>query len=819
MALTNIPVQLTSFIGREQEIADIQRLLFSSHLVTLTGAGGSGKTRLAIQIADMLVDSFTDGAWLVDLAPLHDPALVPQMVAQALGLHLAPDQPLQETLQGFTRSKQLLLILDNCEHLTEACAQLARELLSQSPELRILATSREPLAIAGEAIYPVSGLTCPSSHESVEGNPEELMRYDAVSLFVERARAISPDFRLAPGNAAPIGEICCRLDGLPLALELASARVQVLTVHEIAARLNDRFTLLISGQRRGFEARHQTLRAAIDWSYDLLKADEQALLRHMAVFEAGCTLDILEAICSGDAPSGESVLDLVSSLVKKSLVVAETSGRTQARYHLLETIREYALDKLNESGEARRMHDRHLYLFLARAEEAAPKLNEAYQQLWLNWLEGEHDNLRAALEWALESGRIEAGLRIAVSLTRFWEIRGHVQEGLMWFERLLAQSDERIPLLVRANGLTYASFLAMFLGQASAATAYGREAVELAEAAGDDGNPILILALSSLSSGARTAGDFQTAFKIGEQGIRLLRDSSGPPFFLGMALLAQGGVAIELGNYETARTSLDESLAIAREAGDAFRIAHALNSIGDLARCQKKYEDAQIAYENSTTLLRELGAQHDLASVLHNLGHTCLHLGDVERALALFTESMAAHQALQNTPGMAECLLGFAAIALRRGLPAAGARLLGASTVIGRQRNAAAWVWQATRMEYEQYLDLARAKLTEEEFQSELKVGKAMSAEQAVSYAKNLLIKPESAPALEKTSDGLTGREREVAALIGLGKTNGEIAAELVLSKRTVESHVSKILSKLGLTSRAQIMRWAMDHGLTQFPA
>ena len=305
MTSSNLPVQLTSFIGREREITDIKRLLSSAHLVTLTGAGGSGKTRLAIEVAHTLGKSFIDGIWLVDLAPLHDPALVPNIVAQALGLLPVADQPLMEMLLGFARSKQLLLILDNCEHLTAACAQLAKELLSQSPEVRILATSREPLAIAGESIYPISGLSCPSSHESVEGNPEELMRYDAVRLFVERARAISPDFRLTPGNAAPIGEICCRLDGLPLALELASARVQVLTVHEIAARLNDRFALLISGQRRGFEARHHTLRAAIDWSYGLLKADEQALLRHMAVFEAGCTLDILEAICSGDAPSGE----------------------------------------------------------------------------------------------------------------------------------------------------------------------------------------------------------------------------------------------------------------------------------------------------------------------------------------------------------------------------------------------------------------------------------------------------------------------------------------------------------------------------------
>ena len=632
MGLTNFPVQLTSFIGREGDLATIKQLLSTSRLVTLTGVGGCGKTRLAIQIANEMSEEFADGVWFVDLAPLHDPALVPAVVAQAFGLHPAGDQPLMEMLLGFVRPKHLLLILDNCEHLTEACAQLAQELLSQAPDLRILATSREPLAIAGESIYPVSGLSCPSSHESVEGNLEELMRYDAVRLFVERARAISPDFSLTPKNAAPIGEICCRLDGLPLALELASARVQVLTVHEIAARLNDRFALLISGQRRGFEARHQTLRAAIDWSYDLLKADEQVLLRHMAVFEAGCTLDILEAICSGDAPSGESILDLVSSLVKKSLVVAETSGRTQARYRLLETIREYALDKLDESGEARRMHDRHLDLFLARAEEAAPKLNDAYQKLWLNWLDGEHDNLRAALAWAIESGQIEVGMRIAIAISRFWEIRGHIQEGLMWFERLFSKADESISRLVHANALVYASFMEMFLGKASEAERYGREAAAMAEAAGDAGNPILILALSSLGSGSRAAGDFQRAFELGERTIQLLRATPGPSFYLCMSLLAQGDVAIELGSYAEARKMLEESLALAREDGDSFRIAHAYNSFGDLARYQGDYTEAQIAYEKSVNLLRDLDARHDLAAFVRNLGRACLLVGDVERA-------------------------------------------------------------------------------------------------------------------------------------------------------------------------------------------
>ena len=822
MASTNLPIQLTSFIGRERDLARVELLLSPSRLVTLTGAGGSGKTRLAIQIAGTLSETFADGVWLVDLAPLHEPALVPQIVAQALGLRPAADQAPLETLLSFLRSKQLLLILDNCEHLSEACAQLAKGLLSQAPELRILATSRVALTIPGETIYPVSGLDWPvfDAEAMPDGQNrldlEEVMDYDAVRLFVERARAISPYFNLTSENAWSTIEICRRLDGLPLALELASARVNVLTVQEIADRLDDRFDLLISAQRTGLEPRHSTLRAAIDWSYALLTAEEQALLCRMAVFETGCTLDTAESVCSGESIAAQDILDLISSLVSKSLVVAETVGRAQARYRLLETIREYALEKLSEAGEAARLRDRHLDLFLARAEEAAPKLGEAYQQLWLNWLEGEHDNLRAALAWALESRRIEAGLRLSSALVRFWEIRGYAPEGLTWFERLLAHSDEGIPPVVRVNAMVFASFLAMFLGDVPATQAFGREAVEIAEGVGDEDTSVLAFALAGLASGARVAGDYQTAFAIGERTIQLLRDSSGPLFYLGMALLALGDVALQLGHYDTARERLDESLALARQAGDAFRIAHALNTLGDLARCEGNYTEAQRAYENSALLLREVGAQHDLASVLGNLGYTCLRLENIERATSLFSESMAIHRAQHNQPGMKECLAGFAATAVLAGMPAAGVRLLAAAAAINGQP--AASVWLATRIEIERYNDLARAGLPDTEFRAEQAAGRAMSLEQAVEYAQNLALKPGIAPAARETPDGLTGREREVAALIGQGMTNGEIAVELVLSKRTVETHVSRILSKLGLTSRGQVMRWAIDHGLTQTP-
>jgi predicted ATPase/DNA-binding CsgD family transcriptional regulator len=820
MASTNLPIQLTSFIGRERDLAAVQNMFYNSRLITLIGAGGSGKTRLAIQFASMVIDNYPDGIWLVELAYLREPALVPQLVAQALGFHPVAGQPLLESLLSFVRPKQLLLLLDNCEHLLEACAQLTQQILTQAPELRILATSREPLSLAGEKIYLLSGLPWPDFDQKtvikgkIHQNLRELTTYDAVRLFVERAREVSPNFVLTSENASMIVEICQRLDGLPLAIELASARVNVLTVQEITTRLDERFTLLTSRQRAGIEPRHYTLRAAIDWSYSLLTVDEQIFLRRLAVFTAGCTLDMAKVICFEEEIEEKFTLDLLSELVDKSLLIAETAGGAQARYRLLETIREYLLEKLDQAGETAQLRNRHLDQFLARAEEAGSKLNDEFQQLWLNRLEDEHDNLRAALTWALESERIEAGLRIACAISRFWEIRGYVEEGMSWFARLLPLADERISPDIRANAFAYASFLSMFLGDAQAVIAYGRNAVALAETSGDEGNAILPFALGSLISGARAVGDYQTAFNIGEQAIQFLRESSGPPFLLGMTLLAHGDVAIELGDYETARAVLEDSLGMAREAGDVYRTAHAFNSFGDLARYQGNYTEAVPAYEQSIELMREIGAQHDLASVVRNLGRTCLLLGDADRAFTLFSESLTAHLAEHYLSGIAECLVGFTAVALVWKLPVASARLLAAATAIGGQRWMAS-VWPAKRMDYEEYLVRTQERLTKTEFEMEWAVGREMSLEQAIQYAQDLPLQSEAALAAVEKPEILTKREREVAVLIAQGKSNGEIAFELVLSKRTVENHVASILSKLGFTSRTQVVRWVIEHGLT----
>ena len=800
---TNLPLQLTSFLGREQDKAEVVRLLSSGRLLTLTGAGGLGKTRLALEVAHRLSDQFANGAWMVDLAPLRDAALLPQTIAQSIGFQPTAAQPLLESLFEHLQPKQMLILLDNCEHLIAACAELVQQLLLQAPELSLLATSREALGITGETVYPLQGMAWPSGIGS-----HNVLQYDAVRLFVERAKTTAPKFALTLENTSAVVEICKRLDGIPLALELASARVKVLTVQEIAARLENRLTLLASGQRSGLEARHLTMRATIDWSHALLNPDEQTLFRRLAVFEGGCTLAAVETVCVENGIEVGRILEVLSSLVDKSLVLAETLGRAQARYRVLETVREYALEKLTEAGELTQLRERHLELFLSHAEEAEGKLYEADQPLWLNWLEGEHDNLRAALAWSLEAGEIAEGLRLANGILRFWEIRGYAQEGLGWFGRLCAQMDDTVPLAVRVYALTNAAFMAYFVGNVPTTLTYGQQAVALAESAGEAGERLLVYALGGLGSGMEAMGDFAATFAIQERGIRLLRGSVQAPHFLGMFLMMQGGAATDIGRYPEARACLDEALVFALEARDGFRQAHTFNLLGGLARCEGNYPAALAAYQQSVRLFRELEAQRDLATPLHNFGFTLLHLGDHPQAHALFLESMGLHQAQHDKLGMAECLVGFAALAIIRGLPV-GVRLLAAAQALNRPRAKASWA--AFQLECERYQALAQAKFGESQFQAQWMAGQGLKLEDALEQALGL---PHAQPVAtaQKRPNDLTERERELAALIGLGKSNGDIADELSLSKRTVEKHIANILSKLGLTSRAQVVRWTIDN-------
>jgi predicted ATPase/DNA-binding CsgD family transcriptional regulator len=802
----NLPTVLTSFIGRKREIAEILRLLTSTHLVSLVGTGGCGKTRLALRAAAELTDQYVGGVYWVELARLVDSTLVPQVVAKALNVVEQSGIPLMDTLLDSLCDQQTLLVLDNCEHLLAACAQLV-EALAGCPNLNILATSREPLGVSGETLYPVLPLALPAAHLPVD----EIRQVDSVQLFVERARSILPNFNLTLDNAASVANICRDLDGIPLAIELASARVNVLGVMQIQERLDRRFDLLISTTRA--DERHRTLRAAIDWSYDLLSPSEQRLLQRLTLFTAGFALSTAESACAWGEIQREDVLDLLSSLVGKSLVVAETLQGSEARYRLLETIRQYAQEKLKASGDWVSAHDHYLACFLQLTEEVAPKLREPYQQLWFNWLETENDNIRVALAWALEQQRVEAGLRIGTALYSFWQTRAYVREGHIWFERLLNQADDRVPLAVRVNALTWSSVLAGFLGDAVTASARGQEAVALCEAAAEGGRQLLTVALIGVASGASAAGDHQTTYTLAERLIELYREQ-GDMHSLGTSIMVQGGIAITLGRYDAAHLLLEESLALAREAGDKFRIALTLNSLGDLARCERQAVQAFDAYEESLAILRELGAARDVPNTLHNLGYVFLHQGDVERAQALFRESLEGHREQDNREGILKGLLSFAAVAVTMGSAAASARLFAA--VVANSGGNSPILWPPEKTEYEHYIGLVHARLNDADFEAEQTTGRALSIEQAIEYALNLpLPLPMPSPTEPAASQELTERERKVVILIARGLSNGEIAGELVLSKRTVEKHIANILSKLGVTNRAQIVRWAIENGLT----
>ncbi len=470
----NLPMQLTSFIGREREINELKKLIAKTRLLTLTGVGGTGKTRLALQVSADVVEDFEDGVWLVELAPLSDSALVPQAVASMLGLQEPMGRAVLDILKDYLLRKNLLLVLDNCEHLIEACAQLADALLHVAPHLNILATSREALGIAGESTYHVRSLSLP---DTPQPSPDILSQYDAVSLFIDRAVAVQPNFQVTNENAPSVAQVCTRLDGIPLAIELATARVKGLNVEQIAVRLNDRFRLLTSGSRTVLP-RQRTLQATIDWSYKLLSEEERVLIRRLSVFAGGWTLEAAERVCANEELGSDQILDLLLRLVDKSLVVADMDAN-EPRYQMLETIRQYAQEKLDEAGESSLARDRHLIYFRRLAEQAKPQLISSQQLVWLDRLEIELDNIRAALSWAQEGGAVEVGLHLATDLEMFWLYRVYFREPALALENLMTKALPADQIQVVAKAHNVAGSLEMFLGHHVAGHVHAQESERL----------------------------------------------------------------------------------------------------------------------------------------------------------------------------------------------------------------------------------------------------------------------------------------------------------------------------------------------------
>jgi predicted ATPase/DNA-binding SARP family transcriptional activator len=756
----HLPLPLTELIGREAEVREVRDRLARSRLITLTGTGGIGKTRLALQVAEELAAEYADGARFVPLASLADPDRVPDTVRAALGLPPGNtrEEPM-DILREYLSSRRLLLVLDNCEHLLDACAKLADALLSQCPGVRLLATSRQALGLGGETVWRVPSLSLPDPKQgsmvdgqwlmahgpsrpasTINHQPSTMMQFAAIRLFVERARAVEPSFALTLGNASAVVEICRRLDGIPLAIELAAARVRAIPVAQIAPRLNDRFRLLTGGSR-GALPRQQTLRATMDWSYDLLSEPERTLLRRLSVFAGGLTLEAAEAVCGDEEgrrqkaegsdkhrtaaattaePAGlpsafcllpSDVMDLLTQLVDRSLVTVERREEA-ARYVLLETTRDYARDRLREAGEWDGWRARHAEFFLAVAERAEPELRGPAQAEWLQRLEAEHDNLRAALDHFLDRGAVEEGLRLGGALGWFWWLRGYYSEGRERLQALLSQSGYKMgsaepdgeiraaqharnagrPELRQrrvgralAKALNASGMLADEQSDYNAACVQFQESLTLSRELCDQAG--VAAALKSLGGQAMRVRDLPAARALFEESLAISR-RIGDDWSAAASLTLLGRVAFARKEYATARALVESGLEIQRQLRDRRAIARSLTSLGNIATRLGDYVAARSLYEESLALARELGTRGVIEETLNVLGTVARELGDHDAALACLEECLTIAREVGNVWGIAEGLGDLALLAHDRGEGTRAAALWSESLPISQRLGA-----------------------------------------------------------------------------------------------------------------------------------
>jgi predicted ATPase/class 3 adenylate cyclase len=626
----NLPTQLTSFIGRENEIAEVKQELERHRLVTLTGSGGTGKTRLSLQVAAELLEKFDHGVWFVELAPLTDPELIPQTILSAIGISEQQGKLPLEVLTEYFHDKQTLIVLDNCEHLVSASAQVANALLNAAPRLKVLASSREALGVKGELSYPIPSLSLPD----IKQLPiiEQLSQYEAVRLFIDRALLVSRHFIVDKDNALIIAQICYRLDGIPLAIELAAARVKVMSVEQISKRLDDRFRLLTGGARTSLP-RQQTLRALIDWSYDLLLEKERLLLQRLSVFAGGWTLEAAEEVCAGDGIESYDVLDLLSQLVNKSLVVVtEYSQSGETRYRILETIRQYAREKLLEAGGGEGIRTQHLTYFVKVVEQAEPELYRSNQVFWLNKLDDELDNLRTALEWALERN-VEAGLRIATIPWQFWQARGYLQELKNWLGQLLELYETVDSLHVRAL-IAYC--------KCTRSRILAEQSLQMARTLSDRQSEAL--SLMNLGTIISVQGDLREGIPIVEQSVTLFRE-------LGDTLnqaYATGWLSLNNNDLEHTKVLVIESLGLFRQLGHLWGIANSLRELASLTIWGGDFSSPTQWLEEARAIYRQLGDELREASILELYGRLAFWMGDLQKACAYYEEAIMLGEKLGN---------------------------------------------------------------------------------------------------------------------------------------------------------------------------
>ena len=812
-AFTNLPVQLSHFIGRDHARAEIKPLIWSARLLTLIGPGGCGKTRLALKIANELLDAFQDGVWFIELAPLADAALIPRTIMSALDIPEQSGRALADTLTNQLRPRELLLVLDNCEHLIAGCAELVVTLLRHCPALKILATSREALNLTGEMTWTVPPLSMIDPQSATDA--ATLQTSEAACLFLDRASAAQSDFAVSDPTAPAIAQICQRLDGMPLAIELAAARVRALTVDQIAARLDNRFSLLSFGDRTA-PARHQTLRAMIDWSYGLLDRAEKTLFRRLAIFSGGWSLEAAEAVCADGDLAVNDVLAVLSRLVDKSLVIVDRSHST-ARYHFLETIRQYALEKLVEAAEVDRLRGSHLAYFIQWAETAESHLHTRDQLSWLARYETDHDNLRAALDWSQSDHRLATeALHLVAACGRFWRMHGYFSEGRQHLSKALASSDAQDHTATRARALNSLAHLMYLQSDYPAMRPVADEAYSIWRELGAAGRSGMAFALGLLGELATEEGDYDRAPHFLEEALEIYREL-GDTRGVGEMYMQLGWASMRVGDYPRAAEHLGRFLTLAQQVGDPHLLAFAYSGLGEVAVRQGQYDRAVSWLEQGLALNRDRGDKWGVSTLLGSLGWVALRQRDFDRMRDRLSESISIRTETGDKGGLAWCLEKLAEAACLQGRTAIAVEIFGAAAALRTPLGSV--IDPADRLDYDRLIAELRSTLGDKAFAANWAKGEAASLNDTIAAAlaePDRPLKPiESA---KDKSRGLTAREREVAALIAHGKTNREIAETLVVELKTVETHITHILNKLGFENRVQIATWAVNHGLANPP-